>query len=143
MVARELDFNVKTEPNDEEKWYVNETVKVCSSCVEKQAIINQYKDELAAKTQENFDLELAMKRMEDAYKMEVEELKLKLEQPCTETSNDVFEVECLLNHKQVKSKQLFLVKWKGYDNRHNSWVEKKNLNCKKILEKFLEAKKLN
>jgi len=33
----------------------------------------------------------------------------------------IYSIECLLDERTVKGKTKFLVKWKGYDDEHNSW----------------------
>lgn len=55
--------------------------------------------------------------------------------------NDVYEVEKLLADKIKRKKQYFLVRWKGFDERHDCWVSKENLCCPKILQKYLESKR--
>lgn len=55
--------------------------------------------------------------------------------------SNVFEVENLLNDEFRRGKHYFLVKWKGYDASHNSWEQQSNLNCPKILKKYLDNKK--
>ena len=36
--------------------------------------------------------------------------------------DDVYRVEKILKRKKVKGKKMVLVKWLGYDNKHNSWI---------------------
>ena len=36
--------------------------------------------------------------------------------------DDVYKVEKILRRKKVKGKKMALVKWLGYDNKHNSWI---------------------
>lgn len=55
--------------------------------------------------------------------------------------NSEFEVENILQDEFRRRKQYFLVKWRGYDDTENSWVSKHNLNCPKILKKYLHSKK--
>lgn len=126
MVAREFDFVVKNEPEGDDEWYNNEVVNTCSGCSDKQALIDQIKEDLKLKTQKVFDLQTAIKRMEDVHNIEIQELNMKLEQSSHGTANnEVYEVERLLDHKQVGSQQQFFVKWKGFDESHNTWVKKK------------------
>lgn len=40
-----------------------------------------------------------------------------------DSDHDTFEVEKLVKDKEKKGKRYFLVKWKGYNNRHNTWEE--------------------
>lgn len=145
MVAKELGFVVKIEPDDDGEWYVNEAVNTCSNCSEKQDVIDQIKDELESKTQKVFELESAMKRMQDIHKIEIQELKHKLDESSQkdDETNEFYEVERLVDHKRVGAKQMFLVKWKGYDDSHNNWVERKNLDCKNLLQMYLKTKKFD
>ena len=41
--------------------------------------------------------------------------------------DDVYRVEKVLKRKKVKGKEMVLVKWLGYSNKHNSWVPKKDI----------------
>ena len=36
--------------------------------------------------------------------------------------DDIYKVEKILKRKKVKGKKTALVKWLGYDNKHNSWT---------------------
>jgi len=39
-----------------------------------------------------------------------------------------FEVEEILNHKRVNNKDVYLVKWKNYDETYNEWTEAENFD---------------
>ena len=39
----------------------------------------------------------------------------------------VYRVEKILTRKTVKGKQMVLVKWLGYDSKHNSWIPESNI----------------
>lgn len=55
-----------------------------------------------------------------------------------------FEVETILDYKKVRDEVLFLVKWKGYADLHNSWEPENNLtNCDAILLEFKKSRKLD
>lgn len=55
---------------------------------------------------------------------------------CKNSSDEEeYEVECLLNDKLIE-KRVYLVRWKGFDASHDSWVEETNLNCPSILKKY-------
>ena len=41
--------------------------------------------------------------------------------------DDVYKVEKILKRKRVKGKDMVLVKWLGYDNKHNSWIPKEDI----------------
>ena len=41
--------------------------------------------------------------------------------------DDVYRVEKVLKRKKVKGKKMVLVKWLGYDSKHNSWIPESNI----------------
>lgn len=169
MLVKEYEFDVKEEPKDENLWYTNEvvrlqTAKYCTDCVEKQESIDSLKvanhqfetecrlmkEKLDAKVQEVSELEMALERMKSAHDIEMEEMNLKIQsiqerssEGTDEEVDDHFEVERLLSHKIQRGEQIFFVKWKGFNNRHNSWVKRNDLNCKKILYKYLKEHSLD
>lgn len=57
-------------------------------------------------------------------------------------SDEVFEVEALLKHKIENSESKFLVQWKGYSKRQNTWVLEKDLKCNALLKKFKKQSKM-
>lgn len=141
MVVKELDYFIKKEPQNNDQWYVSEAVNTCSNCVEKQVLIDQLENDLKIKTQNVLELEMEAKRMGDVHKIEVQELKLKFEQKNHKTEDkEFYEVECILDDKHVGGKQKFFVKWEGYNESHNTWVDTKDLHCKKLLQKYLKSK---
>lgn len=50
------------------------------------------------------------------------------------------EVECLLRDKIVQ-KRAYLVRWKGFDSSHDSWILESDLNCPKLLLKYKQSKR--
>lgn len=54
---------------------------------------------------------------------------------------NVYEVEKIIGHKFNRNKRMFLIRWKGYDESHDSWENEANLNCPKILQKYLKSLK--
>ena len=51
--------------------------------------------------------------------------------------DDEFEVEKVLNMKyEPDGSKLYLVKWVGYDQRHNSWEPEGAMNCPKLVKEF-------
>lgn len=46
-----------------------------------------------------------------------------------------YEVEKIINIKEINGKKKYLIKWKNYDFTHNSWVKEKDI---KELEKLLK-----
>lgn len=166
-LAKEFDFEVKKEKMSDELWYTNEVVNIqptdCNDCFRKQTLIETLSDENKQlktevqclkessdnKSQKIFELEQQLQHSKNAHKMEIDELNLKMEQFTSQRINasindssnddDQFEVERLLKHKTQNGKQMFFVKWKGFNNRHNSWVQRSSLNCKKILQQYLKC----
>lgn len=55
--------------------------------------------------------------------------------------DDTYDVEQLLDHKWQGRKQFFLVRWANYDESHNSWVAKKDLDCPKLLMEYFNSNK--
>ena len=41
--------------------------------------------------------------------------------------DDLYKVEKTLKRKKVKGKEMVLVKWLGYDSKHNSWIPKEDI----------------
>lgn len=60
----------------------------------------------------------------------------------TRKEESVYEVEQILNHKNKKSKRLFLVRWKGYGPNEDTWEPESNLCCPEILNAYLENHKI-
>lgn len=53
------------------------------------------------------------------------------------TNNHVYEVEQLVSHKIRNGSKYFLIRWKGYDASFDTWEREENLNCSKLLKKYL------
>ena len=49
-----------------------------------------------------------------------------------------YEIEKILNHKDEDKSRQYLVQWKGYDNKDNSWISENNFNSNKIINKYLK-----
>ena len=41
--------------------------------------------------------------------------------------DDMYRVEKILKKKKVKGKNMVLVKWSGYDSKHNCWIPEENI----------------
>lgn len=54
--------------------------------------------------------------------------------------SDFYEVENLLNDKLV-SERHYLVRWRGFDQTHDTWERESNLRCTDILKKYKRSKK--
>lgn len=51
-------------------------------------------------------------------------------------SDSLYEVEKILNHRNVGRKMTFLVRWKNYGTEHDSWVNNSDLHCEEILRTY-------
>lgn len=52
-----------------------------------------------------------------------------------------YEVAAILDDKMVRSKQYFLVSWKGYDAASNTWEPVSNLeNSKLLVDEYLSSR---
>lgn len=60
-----------------------------------------------------------------------------------ESNENVYEVEKLINDKIKRDGRYFLVRWKGYTSKYDTWERESNLNCPGILKKYLQANKKN
>lgn len=54
-------------------------------------------------------------------------------------ASQVYEVQKILNHRVVRGKRLFFIRWKGFDENEDSWVKEKDLNCPELLEKYIKS----
>jgi hypothetical protein len=80
-----------------------------------------------------------VEREEDAKKRKEEEEKKKAEQPQEEPSPEPeFEVEEILQEeKDGKGKTRYLVKWKGFTARYNTWEPEENLtHTDEVMQRF-------
>lgn len=51
----------------------------------------------------------------------------------------IYEVEKLLHHKMEGNERYFLVRWKGFSSKDDTWERESNLMCPTILKKYLQA----
>ena len=47
-----------------------------------------------------------------------------------------FIVERIINHKFINGKCYYLLKWKDFDDRENTWEEESSLDCPNLLEEY-------
>lgn len=57
-------------------------------------------------------------------------------QKVDENDDEVYEVDKLLNHTTENGVRFYLVRWKGYSMRHDTWEKESNLDCPKILSAY-------
>ncbi|CAJ0597351.1 unnamed protein product [Cylicocyclus nassatus] len=56
---------------------------------------------------------------------------------------NVFAVEALLKERKRKGKVEYLVKWKGWGNKHNTWEPRENVLDDRLFEEFQKQKQKN
>jgi hypothetical protein len=49
---------------------------------------------------------------------------------------DDFVVEKICGFRKYRGETQYLVKWEGYGEEHNSWLDLKNLNCPRLIAEF-------
>lgn len=55
----------------------------------------------------------------------------------------VFEVKNIVGHRGRKGNRQYLIHWKGYTNKDNTWEKETNLSsCPEILEEYKKKKRL-
>lgn len=54
-------------------------------------------------------------------------------------SENNYEVEEILDHKNTRAGRKFLIRWKGYDSDDDTWEKESNLKCPEILNKYLDS----
>ncbi|XP_075227913.1 histone-lysine N-methyltransferase SUV39H2-like isoform X1 [Lycorma delicatula] len=65
--------------------------------------------------------------------------KKKFRKKKSDGEEDVYEVEKILDYKNINNKPMYLVKWKGWASQHNTWEPYENLvGCTRLLCKFFE-----
>jgi len=71
------------------------------------------------------------------YKPQVEGQKKILPKLVIIKGEKEFEVEKILNKRTVRGKKKFLVRWKGYTVKEDTWENRENLeNTKELVEEF-------
>lgn len=85
-------------------------------------------------TRERDLLRAQFKQLQNGFARQSEEKKP------NDCDDDRYEVERLLDDERIQT-QRFLVRWKGYDSSHDSWVNENDLNCPRILKRYIQSKK--
>jgi len=60
-----------------------------------------------------------------------------------ESSEEDYEVEAIVDKRKRRGKIQYLVKWKGWDEKDNTWEVQSNINCKELIEEFETKVKQN
>ena len=66
--------------------------------------------------------------------------QLKLADSTAETSEDHYEIQHILSHKGPRSRRQYLVKWKGYASKNNSWVQEKDFDSQQPIIRYWKNK---
>lgn len=122
---------MKKEDENDEQFYSTEVIQRCRLCDDKEA----------------YRLHL-----EESHLKEIEVLNAKIED-LTEERNQLaselkryrpkeYVVEDIIAHRKTRGGRKFLIRWKGSDSSHDSWLLKENLSCPQILKEYLETNNL-
>jgi hypothetical protein len=92
-------------------------------------------------------LEEAKKRDEKRTKKHKDKGKEKLSEELegggeAESESNEFEVEEVLDVREVKGKKEYLVRWKGYTPRHDKWVKEADMNAEEAIAEFWRRRAL-
>jgi len=52
-----------------------------------------------------------------------------------------YEVDKIIDYAEEKGERVFRIRWKGFGAKHDTWEPESNLNCKELIEKFMERMK--
>lgn len=63
-------------------------------------------------------------------------------EPATPT-DDIYQVERIIKEKTKKGKSYFLIKWKNYDEKENTWEPEENILDKSVLDHFRQQQTQN
>lgn len=93
--------------------------------------MKQYKKELSDSRNQNEKLTARVQQLQNAMadKSQVEQ-----------KSEEVYEVEKIIDDKKTGKVQYYKIRWKGYDQTHDTWEREANLMCRSILNKYLQTK---
>lgn len=58
----------------------------------------------------------------------------------SDSDENTFVVEKILDDKKIKGKKYYLLKWEGFPDSENSWEPDWTLNCPEILKEYLDMK---
>lgn len=58
----------------------------------------------------------------------------------SDSEDGEYEVEAILDHRDLKNGRQYLIRWKGFGSSEDSWEKEENLACPKILNKYKRSK---
>ena len=59
-----------------------------------------------------------------------------------DSDEGVYTVEKIMEKKLKKGRVMYLIKWEGYSNQHNTWEWEEDCNCPELIEQFEKDRKL-
>lgn len=105
--------------------------------------ISEYKQKIAIYSRENKSMAARINQLMKCKNENHNNESLKIEKEIyqnnvadTAMDDDVYEVEDIVSHKIEYGKELYLVRWKGFDSKDDTWVRKDNLKCPKLLKTY-------
>lgn len=110
----------------------------CSKWQEKYQILDQQlsksQQTISQVRQENRNLKARIRQIESGVIPTMKQ---------SESDEDtIYEVEKIIARKIENGKELFLIRWKNYDESHDTWEKRENLCCGKLLKSFLKSHKI-
>lgn len=69
----------------------------------------------------------------DAFKEELRQL---------EVDQGIYELERIIQHKKVRGKYSYFVRWKGFGSDEDCWIDENNFQCKEMLEEYKKLHRL-
>lgn len=104
--------------------------------------VNELKTENAVLKKQNAVLNARMKQIQSSVKVSKSRTSQHDTHDESSEEENSYEVDRILRHKNGKSGRKFLIRWKGYDSKHDLWLPEEKLNCAKILKNYLRKKQL-
>lgn len=65
-----------------------------------------------------------------------ENIALKKQMEKVETEQGLYEVEKIIQHKRIREKFSYLIRWAGYGADEDAWIMEDNLHCEDILDSY-------